>query len=394
VLGARARIGRRTPALIVANGLSAAIQGQFMFVLPWMLLAEGSSPATAALVAGLVFVPMLALTVPAGVVSDRAEPVRLMATALAAGLAASALYPLSALLGGERIGLAVLAALATGALRLFVEGAVLREVGDSATAAGMLRRQAIRSTLNQAALFASPFLGLLAFRLGGGVAVMLLVCALHVLALGVVGLASRAGDRPPPRPRTTAGAGFATLRGNARLQWIGAATLVWSVCSGAALGIMPAVLREHAGLDELEASAAFVLAGVVVVVLTLPVVRRLQRRLDAAATFLVAVAAEGVAVLLFAEPGPVLAATLAYALFLLAHSIAAATLSGARALEVDTAHQALLNLSLIAVALVGYLAGVGLTAGLIEPLGFGAVLLLIASGMVATAAGFRRPLLA
>lgn len=388
------RLLRRTPALLVANGLSAAIQGQFMFVLPWMLLARGSSPATAALVAGLVFAPMVVLAVPAGLVSDRADPARLMGAALAAGLAVSALYPAAALLGRDWVALALLAALATGALRLFVEGAVLREVGDTASPAGLLRRQAIRSTLNQAAVFASPFLGLLAFRAGGGAAVMLLVCALHVAALALVARAAAVDPRRRARPRTTATAGLASLRDSPRLQWIGAATFVWSVFTGAALGIMPAVLREHVGLDEVEASAAFVLGGIAVVALTLPVVGGLQRRLGAAGTFLVAVAAEAAALVLFADPALALLAPLAYALFLLMHSAAAATLSGARALEVAAAHQALLNLALIAVSLVGYLVGVGLTAGLIGPLGFGAVLLLIAGGMAATAAGFRRPLVA
>ena len=41
--------------MISANSLSAAVQGQFMFVLPWMLLARGSSPEVAALATALAF---------------------------------------------------------------------------------------------------------------------------------------------------------------------------------------------------------------------------------------------------------------------------------------------------------------------------------------------------
>jgi hypothetical protein len=388
------RILRRTPALLVANALSAAIQGQFMFVLPWMLLANGSSPRLAALAAGLVFLPMLLVTVPAGVVSDRTDPAHVMRAACAFGLATSALYPLAAAAGRDWFWLVPLAALATGSARLFVEGAVLREVGDTASATWLLRRQTIRSTLNQAAIFASPFVGLLAFRAGGATAVLTLVCGLYAVALVLASVASRQpGARPEPRHPSVA-AGFVSLVESPRLLWIGGAALVWNVFAGAALGMMPAVLREHAGLDELGASAAFILGGVAVVALTLPSVSALQRRLDAADVFLVAVAAEGAAVLLFADPRLALLVPLVYAFFLLTNSVAAAALSGARALEVEVDHQALLNLVLIALSVVGYLLGVLLAAGLIGAYGFGVALVVVALGLATTAAGFRRPLAA
>jgi hypothetical protein len=388
------RLFRRTPALLVANAVSAAIQGQFMFVLPWMLLANGSSARVAALAAGLVFLPMLLVTVPAGIVSDRTDPARLMRAACVIGLVASALYPLAAATGRDWFWLIPFAALVTGALRLFAEGAVLREVGDTTTETWLLRRQTIRSTLNQAAIFASPFVGLLAFRAGGASAALVLVCVLYVVALGLTTVAARKpGARSEPR-RPSVLAGFTSLLGNPRLLWIGIAALVWNIFSGAALGMMPAVLRQHAGLDELGASAAFVVGGVAVVALTLPTVSTLQRRIDASGVFLVAVAAEGVAVLLFADPRLALLVPVLYAFFLLTNSVAAASLSGARALEVEVDHQALLNLVLISLSLVGYLLGVLLAAGLIGAVGFGAALAFVALGLATTAAGFRRPLAA
>lgn len=388
------RVRRRTPALLLANSLSASIQGQFMFVLPWMLLAQGSSPRVAALAAGLVFVPMLVLTVPAGAISDRADPVRLMQAMLVVGLVSSVLYPLAALAGRDWFWLVLLATLVTGSLRLFVEGATLREVGDTTTERWLLRRQTIRSTLNQTAIFASPFLGLLAFRAGGAVAVLVLVSALYLAALALtVGVVQAPGMRHEPR-RPSVVAGFASLLESPRLLWIGIAALVWNLFAGAALGMMPAVLREHARLDEVGASAAFVLAGVAIVGLTLPLVAALQRRLAPADVFLVAVAAQGIAVLLFADVRLATVVPLVYALFLLTNSVAAAALSGARAIEVAVEHQALLNLVLIAISLVGYLLGVLLAAGLIGAVGFGAALVVVAAGFAVTAASFRRPLVA
>lgn len=388
------RVLRRTPSLLVANALSAAIQGQFMFVLPWILLAEGSSARVAALAAGLVFVPMLFVTVPAGAISDRTDPARLMKVSFVVGLGSAALYPIALAAGLDWFWLIPFAALVTGALRLFVEGAVLREVGDTATSAWLLRRQTIRSTLNQAAIFASPFVGLLAFRAGGNVAVLLLVCALYAVALALAVNASRTPAAVTERRRPSIVAGLALLFASSRLLWIGVAALVWNVFAGAALGMMPAVLRVHAGLDELGASVAFVLGGAAVVVLTIPAVSALQRRLDAASVFVVAVLAEGVAVLLFADVRFAVLVPFVYAAFLLTNSVAAAALSGARALEVDVDHQALLNLVLIAVAIVGYLLGVLLAAGLIGAFGFGVALAVVALGLAVTAVGFRRPLLA
>lgn len=388
------RFRRRTPALLLANSLSASIQGQFMFVLPWMLLAHGSSPRVAALAAGLVFVPMLVLTVPAGAISDRRDPVRLMQAMLLVGFASSILYPLAVLTGRDWFWLVVLATLVTGSVRLFVEGATLREVGDTTATRWLLRRQTIRSTLNQTAIFASPFLGLLAFRVGGAVAVLVLVSVLYLAALALTVGVRGAPDALYEQRRPSVVAGFASLLESPRLIWLGVAALVWNLFAGAALGMMPAVLREHARLDEVEASAAFVLAGVAVVGLTLPVVAALQRRLTPADVFLVAVAAQGVAVLLFADVRLAVVAPVVYALFLLTNSIAAAALSGARAIEVAVEHQALLNLVLIAVSLVGYLLGVLLAAGLIGAVGFGAALVVVALGFTVTAAGFRRPLLA
>ena len=96
--------------------------------------------------------------------------------------------------------------------------------------------------------------------------------------------------------------GMASLRGNRRLRKIGWVNLTWNVFAGAAIGMMPAILREHLGMDEVRAGATFIAGAVIVVVLTLPVVRAAQRRIGAIMTFIVAITIQGVRVLLFA-PG-------------------------------------------------------------------------------------------
>lgn len=390
----RVGVPRRTLALTGANALSAAGQGQFMFVLPWMLLARGHSPTVAALATAFVYVPLLVTVVPAGLTGDGTDPLRLLRLALAATLAASALYPLATLLGTDAFWLVLLAALVAGTTRNYAEAALLRGIGDTTEGSGMLRAHAIRTTVNQAAIFGSPFLGLLLFRLGGSDAVLLGICGLQLAALAVLVPVPPIGPGPDGRERPPLAVGLASLRANPRLRRIGWVNLTWNVFSGAALGIMPAVLREHVGMDEVTAGATLVAGGVAVVLLTLPVVRTGQRRVGPLATFLLAVAIEGAALLLLADASVVGLVPLVYVMFLLSNSAAAASLNGARALEVTADHQSFLNLVLMGAGLVGFVVGLVLAAGLLGPLDFTAVLVLIGVGMALTAAGFRRPLVA
>lgn len=391
----RRRTPRRTLALIGANSLSAAVQGQFQFVLPWILLARGHSAREAALASAFVYVPLLLTAVPAGAASDHVDPLRLMRWVTALSLAACALYPLAALAGYDRFALVLVAAAAVGSLRNFSEGALFRGLADTTAGDGLLRAHAIRTTVNQAAVFGSPFVGLLLFRFGGAAAVLAGVCLLLVAAIGILAVVPELGYESDPDTlmRDNVAEGMASLRANSRLRTIGWVNLTWNLFAGAAIGIMPAVLREHVGMNEIEASATFIAGAVVVVLLTLPVVRTAQHRVGAISTFVLAIVVQGAAVVLFADARIAMLAPLLYCLFLLSNSAAAASLNGARAAEVEHDHQGLLNMALLTVGMVGFIAGVVVAAGLLGPLGFGAVLVLIGVGMAATAAGFRRPLL-
>ena len=119
-------VPRRTAALIGANALGAAVQGQFQFVLPWMLLSRGHSPQTAAIAAGLVYAPLLLTAIPAGAASDNTDPRRLMRIATIVMLGFCALYPLAALAGHDWFVLILIAAVAVGSTRNFGEGALFR----------------------------------------------------------------------------------------------------------------------------------------------------------------------------------------------------------------------------------------------------------------------------
>ena len=353
--------------MISANSLSAAVQGQFMFVLPWMLLARGSSPQAAALATAFVYVPMLVTAVPAGAKSDNADPLRLMRWVTAVPLAVCAIYPLAALTGRDWFWLVLLAAVVVGTTRNLSEGAVFRSLADTTRDDGLLRAHAIRTTVNQAALFGTGFIGLVLFRFGHAEAVMIGICLLYAAALAILAVVPELGREADPdtHVRDQVTEGLTSLLRNRLLRRIGWVTLTWSLFGGAAVGIMPAVLREHIGMDELQASVTFVAGAAAVVLLTLPVVRTAQRRIGAISTFVVASAVQGTTIVLFA---------------------------GARAAEVAHDHQGMLNLVVGTLGLAGFLVGVLLVAGLLGPLGFGVVLALIGVGMTTTALAFRRSL--
>jgi len=387
---------RRTLAMISANSLTAAVQGQFMFVLPWMLLARGSSPQVAALAGAFIYVPMLVTALPAGAWSDAVDPLRLMRIVTAISLAACAVYPLAALLGKDWFALIPVAAVVVGAMRNLTEGALFRGLADTTQGTGLLRAHAIRMTVNQAALFSTAFVGLLLFKAGDAAAVLVGICLLYVAALAILAIVPELGHETDPlvRVRDRMIGGMVSLRANERLRKISWVTFSWSVFGGAAVAMMPAVLREHMGMDELQASATFIAGAVAVVTLTLPLVRVLQGRYGPLTTFVASTVVQSATVVLLAAAGLAAVAPLLYCLFLLTNSTAAASLGGARASAVEHEHQGLLNLAVGTVGLVGFLCGVLLVAALLGPLGFGAVLAIVGAGMALTAVGFRRSLVA
>ena len=111
-----------------------------------------------------------------------------------------------------------------------------------------------------------------------------------------------------------------------------------------------------------------------------PVARGAHRRaLDVRRAAIV----QGATIALPRAAGLAAVAPLLYCVFLLTNSTAAASLDGARALGVEHEQQGLLNLASARSASSGFLGGVVLVAGLLGPLGFGALLALLGVGTAA-----------
>ncbi len=148
-----------------------------MFVLPWMLLALGHDPRDAALATAFVYVPLLVTAIPAGCAGDDMDRFRVLRLSLAATLAGALVYPVAVLVGWDWLRLRPPRCRRRRRIpQLHEADAVMRGIADTTQGAGLLRAHAVRTTVNQAALFGSPFLGLLLFRVGGADAVLVERC--------------------------------------------------------------------------------------------------------------------------------------------------------------------------------------------------------------------------
>jgi hypothetical protein len=124
------------------------------------------------------------------------------------------------------------------------------------------------------------------------------------------------------------------------------------------------------------------------------VTRGVQRRLGPFPAFLAASAVQGAALLLFVPSSLAVIAPLLVSAFLLSNSTAAASLNGARALEIAKDQQALLSIIVMTLGMIGFVLGLVLAAVLLGVTSFGLVLALTGLGMAVTAAAFRRPAVA
>ena len=84
--------------------------------------------------------------------------------------------------------LVLVAAVVVGVTRNLTEGSVFRGLADTTKGDGLLRAHAIRTTVNQAALFGTAFVGLLLFHFGGASAVLVGICVLYLVALAILAI--------------------------------------------------------------------------------------------------------------------------------------------------------------------------------------------------------------
>lgn len=385
---------RRSVPYLAATVLYSLARSQFAFVLPWMVIARGGSAGTAILSIGCGYVPYLVLAPVAGLAGERRSPRLVIALPLLLVAGVTALYPALAIGHRPPFALVYLAAVAFGAACPFVDAGVFRAIAVRSRS-DVIRVQALRSTLGQAAGFGGPALGLLLFDQGGADA----VCS--GIAVALVTAAACAGLGTLGEPGAGGACGTATLRdslrfagANRRLRRILVAVALWNLVAGAAFSLVSPLLA-HAGLSSKQASVVFVTGAAAVVLVTFPLVRAGLARMTQATLFAAIVAVEGAAFAVFsAGAGPALFAL--YGCFVIANSVAASTSSSARALAIRPGEQALLNVVANATSSATYLVGVLATGVAAHILTLRPLALLVATGLVVLGlsieAGRRHPL--
>ena len=293
---------------------------------------------TAALAAGLVYAPLLLTAIPAGASSDNIDPRRLMRTATVVMLAACSLYPLAALAGHDWFVLVLVAAVVVGLGAQLLGGRPLprHRRYDTAAARSFAPTPCARPSTRRpcsAAPSSASSCSASAARLPSSSASA--PCSSPRSSSSPSCPELERESEPIAVMRENVAVGIASLRRQqpAAHDRLGEPDL--EHLRRAAFGIMPAVLREHLGMNEVMAERH--------------VHRRCDRRRPARrspsfarpsaasapiSTFLVAIIVQSVAVLLFANDGVAVVAPMVYCLFLLSNSAAAASLNGARAAEV------------------------------------------------------------
>ena len=249
-------------------------------------------------------VPMLVLTLPAGVLADRVDRRRLMVVGLLGASVTSVLLGVQSLLGAS-----VLWMYAT----LFLDACVLRMIWPARAALlpRLVPAEAFanavtwRSSLTQVARLAGPA--------AGGVIIWLSVPAAYLVAAGssllfALLMAGLKADTSPPPPQPGAARGFgsavADVREGLAFVWrrkvvLGAVSLdLFAVLFGGATYLLPIIAKDRLGVGEvgfglLNAAPAAGAAATALVLAWLPPMRRAGR------TMLWAVAGFGLATVVF-----------------------------------------------------------------------------------------------
>jgi MFS family permease len=373
----------RSPAApaLAGSAFHAVAQSQYLFVLPWMIVARGGSASSAVLSASTAFVPYLFVAPLAGLLGDRVGPRRLLGATFAASAAAAALYPVSALAGRPTFVLVYASALAFGIGRPFVDAGLFRAIAAESPR-DVMRLQSARSVLGQAGGFGGPALGLVLFHWRGVEAVCVGVTALLGLAAAAVVVAPERRSPPTAEPvRAAVRSSLAFLRGARDLRRIAIGICIWNLVAGAAFSVVSPLL-EHAGMSAQRASLVFLGGAVGIALLTVPVVQAALRVVPATAIFAAAIVAEGVAFAVFSRSlGALL--VVSYVCFVVANSVASSASSGARAVAIRPHEQAFLNVLSTAGAALAYLVGVLVAGGAARALQLGPAALAFAVGLVA-----------
>jgi predicted MFS family arabinose efflux permease len=246
--------GRR---LILAQLLDALGSGVSLVALPWLVLDHGAGAAAAGLIFAASTFPYTLFGLPAGVAGDRRPRRRMMMVAHLGEAAAAALIPL-VVLGGIQppVALALLAAVAVGAGRVYADAAAFGAIADLVGPESFAEGQAALSTAWAAGLVVGPLAGgALVAALGPASALAVesasfLVAALLVRTMRSPMDAPHADDDESPLAAMRAG--IDVVLHTPAIRLLTEVTIAWNLAIVGADALIVPFLRNGVGLSAAE----------------------------------------------------------------------------------------------------------------------------------------------
>lgn len=242
---------RDFPLFLVCRLLTTLAMQVQSVAIGWRIYEITSDPLSLGLVGLCQFVPMFALTLPAGELADRSDPRRIYALALAAEAVCGALFLIIARAPGQHLALWYGVLIAFGAARGIAGPSSQSLVPFLVSPERLPRAIAWSSSTFQAAVIAGPALGGVLYVIGAGAAFGTSGLCFLLAAAVVAGLGGRRQRDSNPRGesfirRIAEGVAFV----KARPAILGAISLdLFAVLLGGATALLPVFARDilHVG---------------------------------------------------------------------------------------------------------------------------------------------------
>lgn len=357
-------------------------------IIPWLVLEGGGSASQAAIGFAITFIPFLLLAAPAGLAGDRMARRPLLAWALGIGAIVAAV--LAEFLGTGAAGIPMLyaAAFLIGAVRVFVDAAMFGALATVASRDETMPAQAALAQAFNLGYFGGPAIGGLALILGAGSAMFLVAASLVIAAGAALAGSARLDERDDEGPRPPLRRGLAYLFLSRDLRALTMTGIAWSIASGASISLAVPHMRGDLGVSG-AALVAVLGAGVACMMLSTPIITRLDRRHADETIIIFACAAYVAPAIAMALVPGVLGGALSYAPLMLANAICAATLMGARARRVPRSMQALAGVAGRTLIMAGLATGATIGGLVADWAGTRGAYALVALTLAVTALGAR-----
>lgn len=233
----------------------------------------------AVLIGLAALVPYMLLSVPAGRICDKRDPVRVVACLFILSSAILAGVPVVFLVKGSTpLLIAIAGCCVVGGTRPFLDGAIFRAVQRVRDHDEQIRLQGMRSSLSQAGAFGGPALGLALLGIGGApliFGIVSLLLFLSSLTLFIFAWRVEAAPITITQEKIPIAQALAALFRDQRLRFIVILSVIWNIAAMIALSLTAPLLKSYLLLSARQSSLVIAISAVCVIVATITVSKRM-----------------------------------------------------------------------------------------------------------------------